>query len=58
MAPKKEMAPIGGNPIDANIRFSFQSKAVSKYSNFPLNAIYAYLKFFCSIGWEAVKLWD
>lgn len=32
MAPKKEMAPTGRNPIDAKYHLSIQSKAVLKFT--------------------------
>ncbi|MEX2568014.1 MAG: hypothetical protein WD431_18850 [Cyclobacteriaceae bacterium] len=32
MAPKKEMAPIGLDPIDAGTALGIESKAVFKYS--------------------------
>ena len=34
MAPKKEMAPIGKNPIDAKYRLGIQSKAITKFTEF------------------------
>lgn len=32
MAPKKKLAPIGWNPIDAGTALGIQSKAVFKYT--------------------------
>ncbi len=58
MAPKKVMAPIGRNPIDAKYHLSIQSKAVGKYTKFLLKVIFANLDFRLLINWEAVKLWN
>lgn len=59
MAPKKKLAPIGWNPIDASTAYGIQSKAVSKYTNF-IGFIAKYLKpfldFFEGVNYRSFKL--
>lgn len=58
MAPKKEMAPTGLNPIDAKYHLGIESKAVSKFTEIlrylhPFNFELLFIP-----GMEAVISWN